>query len=192
MTQPAPRRPTDRTRLRVTELRQSGESPFLLEPDAEARADLATSLGIQAVRKLRFEGILTPRGKEGWQLEAKLGATVVQSCIVTLDPVTTRIDTTVLRRFVPARWLEEPEAGSETEVPEDDSLEPLGEVIDLSSVMQEELALALPPYPRKEGVELGEAQFAEPGVTPITDDDVRPFAGLADLKKKMDDAGGEG
>ncbi|AUC55315.1 hypothetical protein CDO87_20055 [Sagittula sp. P11] len=192
MTQPAPRRPTDRTRLRVTELRQSGESPFLLEPDAEARADLATSLGIQAVRKLRFEGVLTPRGKEGWQLEAKLGATVVQSCIVTLDPVTTRIDTTVLRRFVPARWLEEPEAGSETEVPEDDSLEPLGEVIDLSSVMQEELALALPPYPRKEGVELGEAQFAEPGVTPITDDDVRPFAGLADLKKKMDDAGGEG
>ncbi|WP_040604376.1 YceD family protein [Sagittula stellata] len=190
MTQPAPRRPTDRPRLRVTELRQSGETPFLMEPDATARAELATALGIVAVRKLRFEGTLAPRGKDGWQLEAKLGATVVQSCIVTLDPVTTRIDTTVLRRFVPARWLEDPEAGSETEVPEDDSLEPLGEVIDLASVMEEELALALPPYPRKEGVELGAAQFAEPGVTPITDEDVRPFAGLADLKKKMDDTDG--
>ncbi|MBP0482965.1 YceD family protein [Sagittula salina] len=184
-------RPTAETRLRVSALRQSGETPFLLEPDAQARADLAAGLDIEAVKKLRFEGRIVPRGRNAWELTAKLGATVVQSCIVTLEPVTTRIDAPIIRRYVPASQLAEPEEGSEIEVPEDDSLEPLGEVIDLQTLMHEELALALPAYPRKEGVALDDAQFAADGVAPMTDDDVRPFAGLAALKEKMEKGDGE-
>lgn len=176
-------------RLRVAGLRQSGETPFAIEPDAAARDAVAQVLDIPGVRKLRFTGKITPRGREGWQLDGQLGATVVQSCIVTLEPVTTRIDTDVLRRFVPAHFLEDPEAGSETEMPEDESLDPLGETIDLEAVMIEELSLALPPYPRKDGAALEDAQFAADGVTPMTDEDVKPFAGLAALKEKMDKGG---
>lgn len=174
-------------RLRVADLRASSPTRVLLEPDADARAALAATLGVLGLRKLRFEGTLTPRGAKGWELSATLGATVQQACIVTLDPVSTRIDTAVLRRFVPPGQLATPEAGSETEMPDDDSMEPLGEVIDLDAVMTEALALALPAYPRKDGAALGSAQYSQDGVAPMTDADARPFAGLAALKEKMRD-----
>ncbi|MEQ5871852.1 DUF177 domain-containing protein [Sagittula sp. NFXS13] len=173
-------------RLRVASLRQTGETPFSLEPKASARDDLARALGIEGIRKLRFTGTVSPRGRDSWELKGKLGATVVQACIVTLDPVNTRLDVDVERRYMPGHRFESPDAGTEIEMPEDDSLEPLGEVIDLEALMAEELTLSLPPYPRKDGVGLESAQFAEDGVAPMTDEDVKPFAGLAALKEKMD------
>ena len=50
------------------------------------------------------------------------------------------------------------------------------------------LVLALPDYPRAEGVELGERVFSEEGVKPMKDADAKPFAGLAALKEKMEKA----
>jgi uncharacterized metal-binding protein YceD (DUF177 family) len=141
-------------------------------------------MGISGVKKLLFEGQLTPNGRGDWRLDATLGATVVQPCVVTLAPVTTRIDEKVTRRFL-SRWSE-PEAGSETEMPEDDTTEPLGSAIDPAAVMAEALALALPDYPRAEGADLGTAVFTEPGAEPLTDEAAKPFAGLADLKKKLE------
>lgn len=185
------RRPLTTPRLRVSALRQSGPTPFHLEPDAAARAAIAEELEAEAIRKLRFAGELQPRGKAGWRLVGELGATVVQPCIVTLEPVTTRIDTPVERVFVPAARMEEPEPGSEIEMPEDDSVEPLGDEIDLDSVMIEALSLAMPTYPRQEGIETVEARYAEDGVTPMTDEDTKPFAGLAGLREKMQDNGGK-
>jgi hypothetical protein len=44
------------------------------------------------VRKLRFIGTLEPEGAQDWRLTADLGATVVQPCVVTLAPVTTRLE----------------------------------------------------------------------------------------------------
>ena len=42
-------------------------------------------------------------------------------------------------------------------------MEPLPQALDLGEVMVEALALALPPYPRAPGVELGEVVATEPG-----------------------------
>lgn len=174
------------TTLRVADLRKNRETAFELVPDADGRAAVAGALGLDAVKKLRFAGRLVPEGARDWRLEASLGATVVQPCVVTLEPVTTRIDTPVTRLFVADPGLPDPEPGSETEMPEDDSREPLGAVIDLARVMEESLALAVPDYPRAEGVELAEAQFAAPGVAPMTDDDARPFAALKGLRDRLD------
>jgi uncharacterized metal-binding protein YceD (DUF177 family) len=176
------RLPPSATAIRVADLKQNGEHAFLLQPDADELARIATDLGVTSVRKLRFNGRLTPLGRSDWTLQATLGATVVQPCVVTLDPVTTRIDTAVTRRFV-QDWTdpEEPEA----EMPEDDSTEPLGLWIDPAQVMVETLALAVPDYPRKDAAELGQMVYAEPGTTPLTDEDARPFAGLAALKDQL-------
>lgn len=168
--------------LKMAALSRHQPFTFLIEPDAEARAALAGELGITQVRKLRFAGALTPEGRADWLLQADLGATVVQPCVVTLAPVTTRIDQTVTRRYL-VRW-QDPEAGSETEMPEDDTAEPLPEVLDLAEVMAEALALALPDYPRADGADLGEAVFTEPGAEPLTEERVHPFAALAKLKDK--------
>ncbi|SDC20896.1 YceD family protein [Ruegeria marina] len=173
---------TDETVLRVADLPQNRATTFTLRPDSARLGELARELGIDGVRKLSFGGELRAEGKSDWRLTAILGATVVQPCVVTLEPVTTRIDTEVRRLFV-KDWAEPDE--EEAEMPENDEAEPLGPVIDLNAVMTEALALALPAYPRKEGVELGEAVFAEPGKTAMTDEDTRPFAGLAALRDKL-------
>lgn len=156
--------------------------PFVLEPDAPAREAMARDLDISGVRKLRFEGTLVPEGARDWRLSAHLGATVVQPCVVTLAPVTTRIETEVTRRYL-ADWTE-PE-GDEAEMPEDDTTEALPARLDLSVVLHEALALVLPDYPRAPDAELPQTRFAGPGVTPMTDEDARPLAGLAALRDRM-------
>ncbi|GGE41069.1 YceD family protein [Actibacterium pelagium] len=156
---------------------------FLLEPDAEARAAIATQLELIALRKVRFEGELTPAGKKDWRLKAKVGATVVQPCVVTLGPVSTRIDDTIERLYLAD--FDEPEEGSEVEMPEDDSIEAIPDILDLEEVMIEAIALALPLYPRADDAALETSDFAAPGVAPMTDEDVKPFAGLAGLRDKL-------
>lgn len=179
--------PEDAGIFRAAALSTRHPTPFSLAPDANARAELAQALGIEGIRKLSFAGSLVPIGRRGWRLEGKLGATVVQSCIVTLAPVVTRIDEPVLRQYEPIAADDQPESGSEIEMPEDDTIEPLGEVIDAGAAMAEALSLALPPYPRAADAVLERAAFAEPGVEPMSDDDVKPFAGLAGLRDQLKD-----
>ncbi|WP_146345225.1 YceD family protein [Phaeobacter marinintestinus] len=173
---------TKSTALRVADLQQNTPTPFALVPDANARAALAQELGISGLRKLRFEGTIKAFGKRDWALEGKLGATVVQPCVATLDPVTTRIDVPVTRVFVANMTTPE---DAEIEMPEDDAAEPLGSHIDPAVVMAEALALALPLYPRKEDATIDRASYTEPGVKPMTDEDARPFAGLAGLRDAL-------
>lgn len=175
--------------IRPADLPAGGTREIALRPDAPARAALAEALGINAVRKLSFTGRLLPEGQKDWRLEARLGATVVQPCVVTLAPVTTRIDEDVIRRYL-AEMPDLPQS-AEVEMPEDDSAEPLPEVLDAGAVMAEALALALPAYPRAPEADLGEAVFTEPGKAPMTDADARPFAGLAALKDKLEKPDGE-
>lgn len=170
--------------VRIADLGLRTQQDFALRPDSAQRALIADFLSIRSVRKLRFDGRLVAEGTRDWRLEAMLGATVVQDCVVTLDPVTTRIDESVVRRYVSD--LPDPEPG-EVEMPEDDSVEPLPREVDLAAVMIEALSLALPPFPRTDGVELGEVAVTEPGVAPLRDGDLKPFAGLADLKKAIED-----
>ncbi|MCA0919758.1 YceD family protein [Pseudooceanicola nanhaiensis] len=172
------------TPLRVADLPTSRPTPVEIRPDAAQMARLAEELGLSDLRKVSFTGEVKAEGKRRWRLKGKLGATVVQPCIVTLAPVTTRIEEEVVRRYDPS--VEALPEIDDMEMPEDDSVEPLGEVIDPGVVLAEALALALPLYPRAEGAEMEEAQFTEPGKQAMTDEETKPFAGLAALKAKME------
>ena len=170
--------------MAVADLPARRASAFHLRPDAGQRAELARDLDLLALRKLDFRGTLAPDGARDWRLEGTLGATVVQPCIITAEPVTTRLDVPVTRRFL--AQMPEPE-GDESEIP-DDSLEPLGTEIDPGAVMVEALALALPDYPRASGAELGEIEAAPPGAAPLRTES--PFAALRALKGGADTPGG--
>lgn len=174
--------------LKTAELIQGRSYAFALKPDNDACTRIAAELGIDGLRKLRFEGELRPLGRRDWELRGHLGATVIQPCVVTLAPVTTRIEEDVARI-----WRADmiPPEGEEVEMPDAVEEEPLGSSIDLGAVMVEALALALPVYPRAEGAELEEARFAEPGVTPMSDEEARPFAGLAALRDRLSGGGDE-
>lgn len=168
--------------FRLSDLRNRTATTFNLSPDGAERAAIAAELDIIGIKKLTFNGQIAPLGRGDWRLTADLGATVVQACVATLDPVTTRLDETVTRTY--AADFTYPE-GSETEMPEDDTIEPLPQVIDVAAVMIEELSLVLPPFPRAPGAEVGQVLAAEDGVTPLTDDDAKPFAGLGALRDKL-------
>ena len=180
--------PSD-TALRVSDLSQSAPTRFSIRPDRAEMEALTLELGLSSLRKLSFEGSVAPLGETDWQLTGRLGATVVQPCVVTLEPVTTRIDVDVTRSYL--RDFQEPDE-PEAEMPEDDTTEALEAWIDPTAAMVEALALAVPDYPRKDDAELGQMVYTEPGQAPMTDEDAKPFAGLADLKAQLEKGGGKG
>ncbi len=175
--------------FRVAKLSQNAPTPFSLLPEKPVLDTLARDLGLSALRKLRFEGEIRSFGKADWILTGHLGATVVQPCVVTLDPVTTRIETDVERRFLADMAMPDEEEDTELEMHEDENAEPLGSHIDPVAVMEEALALAMPLYPRVDGAEMSETVFTEPGKVAMRDEDARPFAGLAGLRDKLADKG---
>lgn len=170
--------------LPVAGLERARGHDFVLEPDADDRAAIAGELGLSGLKKLRFAGRISPEGEGDFAMTATLGATVIQPCVVTLAPVTTRIDEEVSRR-----WLADmpplPEA-DEIEMPDDDTADPLGERIDLRTAMIEALALALPAYPRAEGVAPVEIGAAPPEAEQAEEPE-NPFAALKALRDGMQD-----
>ena len=167
----------------VAKLSETSDRPFDLTPTEDQAKAIAKQLDAISVKKLRFIGTIGPEGKD-WVLEGKLGATVTQACVVTLEPVRTRVDIVVRRRYtndIPEEQL------VEAIIPADDDVESLGPIIDPASVAIEALALELPEYPRVEGAALEDALFSPPGTAPLTDEAARPFAGLEALKKKLED-----
>jgi len=168
--------------LRVRELSTQSATAFNLELDDNGRRGVADELGLSAVKKLRLSGQIEATGGQDWVLTADLGATVVQPCVVTLDPVTTRIDEPIKRTYLANMPAAE---GVEVEMHDDDTIDEIPEEIDLQELLLEALSLSVPTFPRKDGVALGSAVYTEPGKEAMTDDDAKPFAGLGALKDAM-------
>lgn len=104
----------------------------------------------------RFEGRIALRrlSTTRFSYEAELSADIVQSCVVTLDPVHAHI----ARKFARILLLTagRPASGSETIVLPSDADDSPDEIessrYDLAIPLLEELALAIDPYPRAPGV----------------------------------------
>jgi len=157
--------------------------PFDITFTENDMSQVAAILSALSVKKMRISGKISPLDKKDWLLSATVGATVTQSCVVTLDPVQTRVDAPIELKYVADYETENAE--SVTEMAVDEMVEPLSEEIDLVNIAIEAIALALPDYPRSENASLETAVFAEPGVKPMTDEDTKPFASLASLKDKL-------
>lgn len=168
----------------VSGLSKRKPTRFSLRPEADDRARIAEALGLLDLVSLRFSGEVRPAGTRDFVLEGRMDAIVVQACSISLAPVRSELSEPVLRRYL-ADWTT-PE-GDEVEMPEDDSTDPLPDVIDAGHVAIEALLLALPLYPRAPGAELGEAVFTAPGTEPLREADLKPFAGLAALKQQLGD-----
>lgn len=172
--------------IAVSRLSANQSYSFQLRPDAALRAEIAADLGLISLKKARLVGTIAPHGADDWLLRAALGASVQQPCVISLEPVGARVEEPVERLFL--REMPEfcdLEEDAEIEMPEDERAEPLGSHINLVDVFREALALAIPSYPRAEGVALQGAVFTEAGKTALTDEDSKPFAGLAALKAKL-------
>ncbi|AGI68311.1 hypothetical protein OAN307_c27340 [Octadecabacter antarcticus 307] len=173
--------------IRFADLPTRKRTHFTIEPDSDGRKAIAKTIRVLQVKKLHFDGSLIPTGKRDWRIEATLGATVSQACVISLDPVTTRIDEQISRSYISDfdkrnDAADDKADDTEVEMIEDDTTDPLPEILDLIDVITEALVLTMPSYPRKDGIEAEAVGVTEPGKSVMTDEDARPFAGLAALR----------
>ncbi|MBX2853994.1 MAG: DUF177 domain-containing protein [Rhodobacteraceae bacterium] len=178
----------------VEALAKSGRDHAVsLEASLAERTAIAEFLELEAVDSMRLTGTLAREGRSDWRFDGRLEAQVAQRCVVTLEPTPAAISEAMAHVWSPnaaagqtadaaindATFGVDPEA-------DDDPPEPLGAEIDLGAAAVEALSLALDPYPRAADAALDATLAGPPGVAPLTDEALRPFAGLAALRESMD------
>jgi uncharacterized metal-binding protein YceD (DUF177 family) len=153
-----------------------------IEANSKERAALARRLSLLSLDRLIATATIRrlDRGN-ALGLHVNFTADVVQSCVVTLDPVPARIEDSFDLVFVPEDEI--PANESEVVLTEDEvePPEPLRDgKIDVGEAVAEHLALALEPYPRRPDVSAQDVLEASVGAEPEAEG---PFAALRRLKE---------
>ena len=145
-----------------------------LVANAPIREAIAKAAGLAALPRLEAKFDLTRLGADGLRVAGRVSATIVQNCVVTLEPIESEVDEPIDLLFLPDTAAALDAAGLQpTGVDPPESLR--GGAADLGAVATEFLLLGIEPYPRKPG-----AVFDAP---PADDPASHPFAALAALKK---------
>jgi hypothetical protein len=164
--------------VRADEVAETGRH-VELAPNEAVRAAVAKAANVDAVDALTASFDLTRRGRDGLRAAGIVRATVRQTCVVSLEPVTNIVEEAIDVTFAPLRA---PVAGPESSEPYAsasrgaDEPEPLvNGAVDLGALATEFLILGVDPYPRRDGI-----AFTPPAAA--SDLVEHPFAGLAALK----------
>jgi uncharacterized metal-binding protein YceD (DUF177 family) len=169
--------PPTRHHFELGALSQAG-SAVTVTASGDELARLADWAGVVAVHAFGGKVNLKRLSSSHFAFAAELAADIVQSCVVTLEPVRTRIARHIERElhFDPRA---EPEAGELTLAAGDDDAPEIITSLDydLAAPLLEEFVLAIDPYPRKKG-----AAFAPPADPEGREDS--PFTALKSLKKQ--------
>lgn len=146
--------------------------------DEHTREAIARLAGLVKLPRLEASFDLSRQGRDGLRAVGKVAASVVQECVVTLEPLESEVEEDVDLAFRPAAPAlpEKPNTASYQSIDAEDPPEVMQDgTVDLGAVATEFLLLGIDPYPRKEGVSFD---------APATDDPTgHPFAALAALKK---------
>ena len=155
-----------------------GATPMAVSivPDRRVRAALAERFDLIAVDLLQADLTIRRRRDDGWiEVTGEIRANVVQTCVVTTDPVPATVYAEISELFDDSGDIGTDEIVLD---PMADSPEPVdGDAIDVGEVAAQALGLALDPYPRVPGAE-PEVTVSEPGDA----DNGSPFAKLAAIK----------
>lgn len=156
-----------------------------LDPEPSELAAVADRLGLVALNGLEGSVKLQPEMGRQYSLRGSIRAEIVQTCVVTGDPLTSTVAFDIDRTFAEDA---DPMAGLSTmddeELTDPDIEEPdpiIEGKIDVGEHVIEELALNIPAYPRAPG-----AVF-EPQQDENSEDNrpENPFSVLSSLKDKM-------
>ncbi|HUC66562.1 MAG TPA: DUF177 domain-containing protein [Stellaceae bacterium] len=151
-----------------------GETSHEIAATAAERAALARRFALLALDRLEARVELQRLAGGLIRLDAKLFADVVQECVVTLEPVASRIDDSFTLLYGAAG----DDAREITLEGEAELVEPLaGTIIDVGEAVAQQLSLALDPFPRAPGVEAPASAAADSKAE-------SPFAALAKWERK--------
>ncbi len=169
--------------LIVAELSQNKPYKFSLNWESPELNAYLTPMDLRSLSKVTIIGQIKAEGGKNWYLTAKVGATAVQSCVITVEDIKTRLDVNISRRYFAD--FESYEATLTSEEVLDDEAEAIPEKIDILKLALETISIGLDDFPRKEGAALEPVLSAPKGVAPLTDDAIKPFAGLASFRDKL-------
>jgi uncharacterized metal-binding protein YceD (DUF177 family) len=168
--------------VRIDAVRDGEERLIAVNP-AE-RAAIAALLDLARLDQLLFACRFQRRGEGRLLVQGTLEASVTQTCVVSLEPIASKLQVAVEIEFWPAPLVEQLIASADETASHGmvDWPEPIAEgKIDLGPVIYETLATALDPYPRREGASFEWSNAGEDG---STEQAVNPFAALAQLKPR--------
>jgi uncharacterized metal-binding protein YceD (DUF177 family) len=170
-----------RVPVRRDDVPETGLHLELVADDA-TRTAVAGVAGVRGLPRLTATLDVARQGG-GLKVTGEVAATVEQTCVVSLEPMTSELREPIDLAFVPPH-ADQPTDASEQDLDPGaaDETEPLVDgVADLGVAVTEFLLLAIDPYPRKPY-----AVFEPPKAE---DSGAHPFAALAALKKMPDDNG---
>jgi uncharacterized metal-binding protein YceD (DUF177 family) len=157
----------------VMRLPQAG-GVYDIAASVEERAALAKRFGLLALDRLEAQVQLAPVAAGFYRLSAKLEAELTQACVVTLEPVASRIDEAFSLLYGAVDEQQDVLLDSDSETVE--VLE--GGMVDIGEAVAQQLSLALDSFPRAPGA------ATEKGVAAADERRLdSPFAVLAKLRK---------
>lgn len=146
-----------------------------LEADAAARARIARALDLAELLSLTADLTLQPAGA-GWRLKGVIHADVVQTCGVTLEPLSSKVASDLSIDLIEGHEDVDLDVTVDADPDGPDGPDVVTDGgVDLAGYVVEHLALALDPWPRKPGAEF---------VAPDGPEEPSPFAVLKDLKPR--------
>ena len=154
---------------------------FTLNATPDELGPAAEELGVDAVREIAVDGRLSRR-RDIVRLSAKVRAVVRQTCVVSLEPVESVIETELKRSF---GAVEEEDGEIDIDPLSEDPPEPLENGgVTVGNCIIEQILLEIDPYPRKQGLDFVDIVENEEDDTG-TGKPASPFAALATLKDKL-------
>jgi hypothetical protein len=145
--------------VQVSRLPKKGLS-ITIDADADQRAALAKEHDLQAVDSFVAKLDVSAWKKGGIKVVGSVDATIVQSCVVTLEPIKQVISEDVSGMFLPeGSKLAVPARNAEGEILLDVEGEDgpelfMGDIVDVGKLAEEFFAMGIDPYPRKSGVDV--------------------------------------
>jgi len=163
----------------TTDIPERGLKRSRSATDAE-RAGLTEALDLLGCDSLDVSYGVGPVASGAWRVSGDLKADVIQACVVSLEPVPSRIAESFSVEFRrDAVGEHEQEANGDLEIFSLVDVEPLrDDLIDVGRIVYETFSAALDPYPRKSGAEFtwSDPREAESAAR------ANPFAVLKKLK----------
>ena len=160
-----------------------GETVIDIGADADERAALAKRFGLLALDSLTAKVGLTSVDGGLVRVHGTLAAKVTQACVVTLEPVMTRVEGSFERLY--GAGAPEEAGGPITDADAEESPEPFTHgAVDVGEAVAEQLALELDPFPRAPGAAFDGFSNGSKSVGDDDTGDAGPFAVLARLTEK--------
>jgi Predicted metal-binding, possibly nucleic acid-binding protein len=177
--------------VRADTVQRDGEVVQTIEATPAERHALAERFELEAIDRLTATiRLRAVRGGQMVRVAGELEADVVQTCVVTLEPVPAHVEESFGALFAPESMV--PKDEDEIEIDPNVAEEDLPEAmingrIDIGELTAQHLSLALDPYPHAEGIEFSgysEGEDEDEEAEAATSEKPNPFAALERLKRQ--------